>query len=148
MIESRYSRRFLPPSHPGKAVLFSTRTAASLLVPAELLDDLARGSISAEERRVLAGHGFLVESAEAERHAMLGFLDELAEIDRACRPLVVLNLDCNLSCSYCVEGSRKGKHYLSERTADRLLRHLEHLALPGREELNVTFYGGEPLLSF
>ncbi|HWR97886.1 MAG TPA: SPASM domain-containing protein, partial [Candidatus Methanoperedens sp.] len=46
------------------------------------------------------------------------------------------------------EGSRKGKHYLSERTADRLLRHLEHLALPGREELNVTFYGGEPLLSF
>ncbi len=142
-----YCRVFPSCGDPAHAILFSTRTAAALLVPSSLVDAVGRGGGSAEERATLAEHGFLVESAEAERREMLGFLDELNALDRAYRPLVVLNLDCNLACAYCFEGTRKGRHYLSGPTAERLLRHLENHALPGREELDVTFYGGEPLLS-
>ncbi len=142
-----YHRAYSSPVHPGQVVLFSTRTAASLLVPADLLADIEQGTISEEECTTLTTHGFLVESAEAERREMLGFLDELAALDRCFKPTVVLNLDCNLACVYCFEGSRKGRHYLSEETADRMLDYLLLHALPGRKELGVTFYGGEPLLS-
>ena len=145
---TRYHRIFTPAEHAGSAILFSTRTAASLLVPAAMIDEITQGTIGEEDRATLAAHGFLVESAKAERQEMLGFLDELATMDQRYKATVVLNLDCNLACVYCYEGTRKGKHYLSEETADRLLDYLQQHALPGRNELNVTFYGGEPFLSF
>ena len=78
---------------------------------------------------------------------MLIFLEDLAAMDKVFKPIIVLNLDCNLACTYCFEGQRKGKHYLSERTADKLLAFVRDHGVPGREEINVTFYGGEPLLS-
>jgi uncharacterized protein len=145
---TRYRRTFEAAAHPGRVVLFSTRTCASLLVPAGMPAEIERGAISEEERATLAAQGFLVESAAAERREILGFIDELAAADRSCKPVVVLNLDCNLACVYCFEGTRKGKHYLSDETADALLRYLEQSALPGCNLLHPTFYGGEPLLSF
>lgn len=145
---TRYRRIFSSPVRfPGKLVLFSTRTAASLLVPKTMLEEIERGSITAEERRTLEKHGFLVANADIEKREMRVILDELALIDRVFKPIVVLNLDCNLACTYCFEGQRKGKHYLSDRTAGNLLLYFRECALPGRQEVNVTFYGGEPLLS-
>lgn len=143
-----YCRVFPSADNPGQSIIFSTRTAAALLVHDELIKAVALGEIPAEERAVLAEYGFLVESAEVERQEMLGFVDDLNAADKTYRPLIVLNLDCNLACAYCFEGTRKGRHYLSEETAGALLRHLERRGLPGRDDLHVTFYGGEPLLSF
>ncbi|MHB8835991.1 MAG: geopeptide radical SAM maturase [Candidatus Methylomirabilia bacterium] len=142
-----YCRIFSSPEHPGKVVLFSTRTAATLLVPASLIDEIGRDSLSAADRAILAAHGFLVEDAAAEKREMRSFLSDLAAMDKVFKPVVVLNLDCNLACTYCFEGQRKGKLYLSEQTADQLLAFIRDNGIPGRQEVNVTFYGGEPLLS-
>jgi uncharacterized protein len=145
---TRYHRIFPQPEQPGHVVLFSTKTAATLLVPATLVGEIGRGALSDEDSALLSKHGFLVESAEAEKREMLTFLGELVALEQAFRPTIVLNLDCNLACAYCFEGTRKGSHYLSEQTADRLLAFVRDHGLPGRQEVNVTFYGGEPLLSF
>lgn len=144
---TRYCRIYFPPEFPGKSVLFSTRTAASLLVPAIMIDEIERDSLQEADRAILAAHGFLAEDPEAEKREMLDFLAELARMDKVFKAIVVLNLDCNLACTYCFEGQRKGKHYLSDQTAEQLLTFIREFALPGRNEVNVTFYGGEPLLS-
>lgn len=112
-----------------------------------MIEEIEGGTTSAEQCQTLTEHGFLVEDAATEKQEMLAFLDDLAAIDKSFKPIVVLNLDCNLACAYCFEGQRKGRHYLSEQTAEELVHFFREYALPGREEIHVTFYGGEPLLS-
>lgn len=144
---TRYHRIFSHPEHPGEFILFSTKTAATLLVPASLIDAIKLDALLEDDRAVLTEHAFLVESAEAERREMATFLDELVALDKVFKPTIVLNRNCNLACTYCFEGTRKGKHYLSDRTAGHLLSFVGDHGLPGREEVHVIFYGGEPLLS-
>lgn len=144
---TRYCRVFFLPEYPRSAVLFSTRTAATLLVPASLVEQIDRGTLPAEDQATLDDHGFLVESVETERREMLTFLADLVALDKVFKPTIVLNRDCNLGCTYCFEGTRKGKHYISDRTAEQLLSFVRDHGLPGREDVHAIFYGGEPLLS-
>ena len=52
---------------------------------------------------------------------MLGFLDEVNALNTTLSIRLVMNLDCNLACRYCFEGTRKGKFYMSKETADRAI---------------------------
>ena len=61
--------------------------------------------------------------------------------------MVVLNLDCNFACVYCYEGTMKGKHYMSVRTADQLMAFIRREFSDEKDALRIDFYGGEPLLS-
>ena len=78
---------------------------------------------------------------------MLGYIRELNTLNTSLRIIVVLNLDCNLACTYCFEGQRKGKWYLSDETADAFIAFVKNRDLTGKKAIEVTFYGGEPLLS-
>ncbi len=61
---------------------------------------------------------------------------------------VVLNLDCNLACTYCYEGGMKGRHYMSPETARLLAEMVERDAYIARGKgVELSFYGGEPLMS-
>jgi uncharacterized protein len=145
---SRYRRIFAPAALPGERVLFSTRTAAAVRVPEALLEEIERGALSPAEGRTLADLGLLVEDPEAERRGMLGFLDDLALKDRSLGATVVLTMDCNLACTYCFEGTRRGAHRMTPATAREVAAFLRRSRFPGQEELFLTFYGGEPLLAF
>ncbi len=78
---------------------------------------------------------------------MLAYIDQMNAASTTLKPIVVLNLDCNLACVYCFEGSRKGKYFLSKQTADDFHEFISN-RIDGKEEVDITFYGGEPLLSF
>lgn len=107
---------------------------------------MERNALAPDEQESLFVLGFLVTSIEAEKREMLAYIDLMNANSTLLRPTVVMNLDCNLACSYCFEGTRKGKHYLSKETADELIGFVEkHLS--GKKEIIPTFYGGEPLLS-
>ena len=112
-----------------------------------MLEDIRSGSLSEEERTTLAELGFLVASAEEDRKEILCFLDKLNKADRIFSLQLVMNLDCNLDCGYCFEGSRKGRHYLTSGDAHAFIVFVMENLKPGVEELGITFYGGEPLLS-
>ena len=128
-------------------LLFSTKKAASIRIPKAMLKDIEEGSISDEERTTLAEIGLLVDDPAAEREEMIRFLDELNSINTVFRATLVMNLDCNLACSYCFEGTRKGPYFMTRETADNLIAFIKAALTPTEKELRVTFYGGEPLLS-
>ena len=88
-----------------------------------------------------------MNSADEEKTEILGFVDELNAADKIFAVQLVLNLDCNLACGYCFEGSRKGKFYMSRETANRFIEFVKKILSPDKEEIRINFYGGEPLLS-
>ena len=143
---SPYCIRFDHPEAPGHVVLFSTRTAAAVSLAREVLQDIERDALSADERESLSALGFHVASIDGEKREMLAYIDQMNELSRSLEPIVVMNLDCNLACTYCFEGTRKGRHFLSEGTANDLLGFIDE-QLIGKNEVIPTFYGGEPLLS-
>lgn len=116
-------------------------------VTPEVIQDIGKGDLPGKERKTLRSEGFLVESAGKEKQEMLRHFDDLNAENAALNVIVVLNLDCNLACKYCFEGARKGKHYMSAETADGFADFIKSRGLKGKDELNIVFYGGEPLLS-
>jgi uncharacterized protein len=144
---SRYCKKYPCAKERGAVTLFSTKSMSAINVPEEFVQDVEKGALSDDERETLQSLEFLAPGVEEEKQEMLGFIDELNGLSTTFTALVVLNLDCNLGCTYCFEGTRKGKHYLSERVADQFVDFLQTGALEGKEAVNIIFYGGEPLLS-
>jgi uncharacterized protein len=88
-----------------------------------------------------------VDNPQAELERMDSIVARTNQQSRKFRATVVLNLDCNLDCSYCFEKDFREGYYMSDSTADLLVdrvgrNHVE----PGRD-VEINFYGGEPLLS-
>lgn len=144
---SRYTKVFPCEDREGECILFAARTGASVLLPAELVPAIDGGGLDPADEEALAGLGFLVPDHAAERREMLGMLAEMNQRLQRFSGLVVLNLDCNLGCAYCYEGALKGKHFMAEDTADRLIDVLARGPIAHGKEVSLTFYGGEPLLS-
>jgi uncharacterized protein len=146
MILSQYCVIYPELSDPDSVILFSTKRASSVLVHKSVLNAIENGTLSEDEQQTLADLGFLVNSIQKERDEMLHFFDGLNEIDTRLSIILAMNLDCNLACPYCFEGSRRGRHYLSADTAANVIAFIDK-NLAGRDELRIGFYGGEPLLS-
>lgn len=127
--------------------MFSTKTGSVVGISADVLRDIEQGRLSADERKTLKSEGFLVRSLEREQQEMLRFIEDRDTGSDIFNALVVLNLDCNLACTYCFEGTRKGKHYLSAETADHIVDLIRTRHVKSKKRINIVFYGGEPLLS-
>jgi uncharacterized protein len=143
---SRYCKTYQDFEDPQRLVLFSTKNAAIVRIPKKSLEKIARLKA---DRDLLRRWGFLVEDPDKARREMLRFIDGLNRLNRTLSIKLVMGLDCNLACRYCFEGIRKGRHYMTRETADRFVEFVrETLAARRRiRELEVTFYGGEPLMS-
>ncbi len=147
MILSTYSKIYQSPEDPDSFILFSTKKASIIQVTRSFMDDLSAGRLTPEEAEDLANLGFLVENVEEEKREMLGFVEELNGLRDKLAVTLVMNLDCNLDCTYCFEGARKGSHYMTKETADRIIDYITRSQLRGISRLAPLFYGGEPLLS-
>ncbi len=144
---SRYCTRYHYPGDLGLITLFSTRTTSVVCVTPDVIRDIERGNLPAGELKTLRSEGFIVRSDREERQKMLRYLDDLNAENSTFTAVVVLNLDCNLACKYCFEGTRKGKRYLSAGTAEDFVVFVRSQDLEGKDEISIIFYGGEPLLS-
>lgn len=58
--------------------------------------------------------------------------------------VLAITMDCNFGCPYCYENRRKGK--MSIEVQDAIIRFIEEKIKKGIRSLDVTWYGGEPLL--
>jgi uncharacterized protein len=108
---------------------------------------IEEGTLAPSDEQTLTRLGFLVADPDAERREMLDALAEINRLGNEGRITAVMNLDCNLACSYCFEGNRRGKHYMSAETADRLVDFTAENYLRKGKNIRIDFYGGEPLLS-
>jgi uncharacterized protein len=144
---SRYAKTYPSPEDADAVILFSTKRASAVLVPKDLLDDIEEGNLSDEEQTELSELGLVAKSDAGERQEMLSYIQDLNARDRSVKFIVVLNLDCNLGCRYCFEGTRKGKKYLSDEIAAGFVDFVRSADYADKDEIRITFYGGEPLLS-
>jgi uncharacterized protein len=144
---SRYLKIWPSPDDPERLLLYSTKRGGAILVPKSFLTAIEDGSISRSDGETLARLGFLVPDTDGERREMR---EAIAEVNRRSTKFtaqVVLNLDCNLACSYCYEGGMKGRRYMSVETEDLLADVLERDHIAHGKDVALTFYGGEPLMS-
>lgn len=144
---SRYLKRYPCPERPGHLILFSTRTAAIAIVPEKIVADVEQGTVSPATGETLARLGFLVPDTIDEAEEVRRFFDTINQQRHLATIIAVLNMDCNLACTYCFEGGMKGKRYMSPETADWLISFLDQRYFARGLSLNLDFYGGEPLLS-
>jgi uncharacterized protein len=144
----------------GEVFLMNTFTDAQLLVSPDVaaaLDRAAAGTAAFgedehEARRVLAEHGFLVESRTRERDALRQHFSEIRESTDQLRVTVLTTLQCNFACDYCLQGdhgdhNRLG-HKMSLATAASVAAWIgERLDAVRPQQFVMTFFGGEPLLN-
>lgn len=143
---SPYVKIYPYPDKPGYLLLYATRRGASILVKEAVLQAIEDGSLAEADRETLRKLGFLTADPAEEKAEMLTVLEEADRHRQTFSAVVILNLDCNLACTYCYEGSLKGKRYMAAETADRLVAFLEQKHLARGKDLNIHFHGGEPLL--
>ncbi|MBI5185896.1 MAG: geopeptide radical SAM maturase [Nitrospinae bacterium] len=147
MKESRYMKKYSMPDKPGASLLFSTKKASKVLLNPEYMDKMDKDRLDPKDKATLAGLGFLVEDRQEEKKEMAGILDKANREQTKVNAVVVLNLQCNLDCVYCFEGKMKGSRYMTRDTADLLVEYFSNKALAEKKRLDITFYGGEPLLA-
>jgi len=144
---SQYLKIYPCPDRPGMNLLYSTKQSSSALVPDPLLSAAREGTVTGPDAEAMAQLGFLVEDPEAERAEMHDIFILANRKNRPFNAVAVLNLDCNLACPYCYEDRFRGRHYMSPETADLLVETIQRDRIGAGQEVKLTFYGGEPLLS-
>lgn len=144
---SKYLKQYPCRDNPDRVLLFSTRRLSKAIVPLSVLRSVEEGTLSPESMATLTRLGFLVPDSDAERREMLTIMTEAEARLKKAFLMAVMNLDCNLACTYCYEGKQRGRHYMSPETADLLVKYCEENFLRQGKDLTVDFYGGEPLLS-
>ncbi|MGD0282458.1 MAG: geopeptide radical SAM maturase [Dissulfurispiraceae bacterium] len=148
MLLSRYCKIYPHREDPTSVVMLSTKTASNIILPEAMLKDIESGSITDEEKETLTNLGFIVNDHASEKSEMLRLIEELNAEDHVFKATAVMNLNCNLGCVYCFEGNRKGNFYMSRETAEAFVEFaINNIRDKHKEELQIVFYGGEPLLS-
>lgn len=143
---SNYIKLFPCEDKPGYNLLFSTKSASIILLHKSVLGSIDDGSISAADKETLSKLGFLVPDVMKEKADMLRIIDDANSKGTKFNAVAVMNLDCNLACRYCFEGTMKGNKYMTTDTAELMINFLDGYLERGKN-INIVFYGGEPLLS-
>lgn len=144
---SHYLKIYPCEERPGHLLLFSTKQVSKVLLKEETFQAIEKGTLSPSDEALLSKLGMIVPDREEEKRAILGLLDKVNAKNPGMNIIVVLNLDCNFACVYCYEGDMKGKLYMSDETADRLIDFIKEKFTEDKKSLLIDFYGGEPLLS-
>jgi uncharacterized protein len=138
---------FRDQNHPGFVLLYSTRKGSVVRVPEELLAAARDGSLLESDRSTLRRLELWVDDPMAEREAMANLVDLTNSRSGKFMATVVLTLDCNLACPYCFEDNFRGSHAMSEETARLLVEYLIREQIQHGHDVELRFYGGEPLMA-
>ncbi|MCX7770908.1 MAG: geopeptide radical SAM maturase [Proteobacteria bacterium] len=131
----------------SKVCLFSTRYGSSVIVDRDFFQKIENDSISEEERKVLSSLGIIVNDQKRELEEVINLVERINKTRKILSLLIVLNLDCNLACKYCIEGTQKGSKYINHNTIEQIVSFIAEEIKRGKN-ISIDFYGGEPLLSY
>lgn len=143
---SNYIKIYPFKEKPGYNLLFSTKSASIILLHKSVLKSIDDKSLSTPDKETLSSLGFLVHDIKKEKEEMISIIDDAISKGTKFNAVAVMNLDCNLACRYCFEGTMKGNKYMTTDTAELMIIFLDGYLDRGKN-INIIFYGGEPLLS-
>lgn len=144
---SRYAISFADPGRPGFVILYSTRKGAVVRVPERLLAAMSNNTLTAQERQTLQQLQLWTEDLAAEQTEMAGLVDHTNAHSPLFSATVVLTLACNLACPYCFEEAFREGQEMSVETGRLLVNYLIREHLDQGRNVELRFYGGEPLMA-
>ena len=144
---SRYVKLYPSTENTDSVLLYSTLRGSKLTVSSALVEQIHGGEVTGQALETLVRLGILVEDARGESERLRSIFELSNRNGRRFTALVTLNLDCNLACVYCYEDHFRGQSYMSEATADLLVRTLVDGHIGAGKDIHLDFYGGEALLS-
>jgi uncharacterized protein len=150
----------VPLPERNEVFLMNTLSDAQLLVSPdvpELLERVRDGQVNftSDERETLDSlveNGFLVNSREEERGAIIDYFRDVREDREQMRVTVLTTLQCNFACDYCFQGDHGDYNLFAQKmtleTAERVVEWIERrLDEVQPERFTLTLFGGEPLLN-
>ncbi|MDD2582304.1 MAG: geopeptide radical SAM maturase [Desulfuromonadaceae bacterium] len=144
---SRYLKIYPDPDRPGSVLLYSTRKGSVVRASETLLASARDGLLAEPEQALLRRLELLVDDALVERKQMEGLVDQTNARSTVFSATVVLTLECNLACPYCFEDNFRGRHVMSHETARLLVSHVKRNQIERGRDVEIRFYGGEPLMA-
>ena len=99
--------------------------------------------IKLQNRKLMAYGNFTCKKDHDERQG-LRFRHNCSRYDRSALGLTIApTLACNMACEYCYEATKSGR--MSSGVVENIIKMVEKSA-PSLASLDVSWYGGEPLL--
>ncbi len=145
------------PWQDGYYIAYNATTGAVALMTSEnyagyqelttKLDSATAPVLNEEEQTLLRQlqYGRFVIPDHIDENWELKFKHNLDRYDRSGLGLVIApTLACNMNCGYCYEGNKKGR--MSAEVVEAIVDFVEKQA-PGLRTVDVSWYGGEPLLA-
>jgi len=114
---------------------------------AEKLDANPQAELTEEEKELYKQleYGKFAIADDLDEIEALKFRHNLDRYNRSAMGLVIApTLACNMACTYCYEANKKGR--LSSQMIEKIVNFVEERA-SGTDSLDVSWYGGEPLLA-
>ncbi len=131
----------------GAMAMMTSENFAAYQKIAEALAD-GRADLLGDSEKELLGQlqfGRFVFDSDVPEMDWLKFRSRKARFDTSTLALVIApTMACNMACGYCFEGNKSGR--MSPRVIESVLEFVEKRA-PGLKELEISWYGGEPLLA-
>lgn len=150
-VSSKYTIEFYEVINGKKeAFLFNTLTTALAKINDEILDiyhqDLIDSQKCGSDIQELIENGFIVEQGTNEYETILINSKITRYAGNVLGLTIAPTMNCNMRCDYCFE--QKEKIYMSREIMDGLISFVEKKVQDELiTEINVTWYGGEPLLA-
>ena len=127
-------------------VIYNTFSKAIVLLTDEEFRQWEDGSFDRETEEQLKENGILVDAGMDEVAFLKYFHYKTKFANDTLFLTIAPTLDCNFACPYCYENRRKGK--MPPEVQDAICRFIRETLEKGVETVDISWYGGEPLLYF
>lgn len=130
----------------GTYVLVNTLTGAIIEFTSEEYNAFRYdiNSFSMEQIALFKEDGFLVNNYLNEIALLRNAYIEKKYGNDAATIIIATTLECNFACPYCFENHSSGQ--MDENVQENLIKKIETLFSSGIKNLNIDWFGGEPLL--
>lgn len=136
---------------PNKRVIFSTRTATSILIDEHIYQLAINNQFDEIDKSIydsLVEKEFIVDYQQDEYRHIMTTNSETRETVNFLSMTIQPSANCQLGCHYC--GQTHTKDYAKEDVIDKYMERIQYL-LESKEVYNglaITWYGGEPLTGY
>ena len=126
-------------------VIFNTYSKALVVLDDGEFRQFENGNFAdTETEKELVKNGILIDESFDEV-AFMTYCHNTTKFSKGALHLVLATtMDCNFACPYCYENRRRGR--MSKEIQNAIIQYIELNLKNGLKKLDVTWYGGEPLL--
>lgn len=126
-------------------IIYNTFSKALVVLSDAEFEQFSNNNLnSAEIINVLVENRILIEETFSETDFLKYFHYKTKFASDTLFLTIAPTMDCNFACPYCYENRRKGK--MSEEVQDALIKYVEDTVKSGVNNIDISWYGGEPLL--